>query len=153
MDGNQDFRDLLRCLNEAGARYLIVGAYAVIFHTEPRYTKELDIWTDARPENAQRVWDALAKFGAPLADLTLDDLSNPDVVFQIGMEPNRVDILLDVQGLNFQEAWERRATGAYGDQPIFVLGYEDTIRAKKSAGREQDLLDARRLEAAKKPRT
>jgi hypothetical protein len=77
-------------------------------------------------------------------------LSNPDIVFQIGIEPNRVDILLDVEGLNFQEAWERRASGTYGDQEIFVLSYEDTVHSKKAAGREQDLLDAHRLEIIKK---
>ena len=67
MNGNHDFRDLLQCLNEAGARYLIVGAYAVIFHTEPRYTRDLDIWTDPTPENARKIWNALVRFGAPLA--------------------------------------------------------------------------------------
>ena len=150
MNGNHDFRDLLQCLNEAGARYLIVGAYAVIFHTEPRYTKDLDIWADPAPENAGKIWSALVRFGAPLADLTLADLSNPDIVFQIGVEPNRIDILMDVEGLNFQEAWEGRASGTYEDQKIFVLGYDDTVKAKKAAGREQDLLDAHRLEAIKK---
>ena len=107
-------------------------------------------YTRATPENARKIWNALVRFGAPLADLTLADLSNPDIVFQIGIEPNRVDILLDVEGLNFQEAWERRASGTYGDQEIFVLSYEDTVHSKKAAGREQDLLDAHRLEIIKK---
>lgn len=150
MNGNRDFRDLLRCLNEADARYLIVGAYAVIYHTEPRYTKDMDIWTDPARDNAAKVWDALVRFGAPLADLTPADLSDPDVVFQIGIEPNRVDILPAVEGLTFQEAWERRAIGTYEDQEIFVLDYESTLRSKKASGREQDLLDARRLEAIRK---
>jgi hypothetical protein len=150
MNGNQDFRDLLQCLNEAGARYLIVGAYAVIYHTEPRYTKDLDIWVEPTLENAGKVWNALAQFGAPLADLTVADLCNPDVVFQIGMEPNRIDIILDVEGLSFTEAWEERVSGEYEDQKIFVLSYEHTLHAKQTAAREQDLLDAHRLEAVKK---
>ena len=150
MNGNRDFRDLLQCLNEAGAQYLIVGAYAVIYHTEPRYTKDLDIWTEPTPENAAKVWNALVKFGAPLTDLTLADLSNPDIVFQMGIEPNRIDIILDVEGLSFAEAWEDRVRGTYEDQKIFVLSYEHTLHAKKTAGREQDLLDAHRLEAIKK---
>ncbi|MBN1567453.1 MAG: hypothetical protein JXA73_06375 [Acidobacteria bacterium] len=140
-------------MNEADARYLIVGAYAVIYYTEPRYTKDLDIWADPTPENARRIWDALMRFGAPLADLTLADLSNPDIVFQIGIEPNRVDILLDVKGLNFQEAWERRASGTYEDQKIHVLSYEDVVHSKKASGREQDILDAYRLEAIKKKKS
>lgn len=150
MDGNHDFGDLLRCLNETGARYLIVGAYAVIYHTEPRYTKDLDIWTEPTPENATKVWEALAKFGAPLTDLTVADLCNPDVVFQMGIEPNRIDIVLDVTGIDFAEAWANRVSTTYADQKVFVLSYEHTLRAKKAAGREQDLLDVHRLEAAKK---
>lgn len=150
MNGNRDYRDLLQCLNETGARYLIVGAYAVIYHSEPRYTKDLDIWAEPTPENAKKVWDALAKFGAPLAGLTVADLCNPDVVFQMGIEPNRIDIILDVVGLDFADAWENRVSTTYEDQKAFVLSYEHTLRAKKAAGREQDLLDAHRLEVAKK---
>jgi hypothetical protein len=150
MNGNRDFRDLLQCLNEAGAKYLIVGAYAVLYHADPRFTKDLDVWVEPSPENAQKVWKALVKFGAPLADLTLDDLGNPDVVFQIGIEPNRIDILMDVEGLRFSEAWENRAVHKYDDQAVFVLSHDDTIHAKKIAGRDQDLLDVKNLERAKK---
>ncbi len=153
MNGNRDFKDLLQCLNEAGARYLIVGAYAVIYHTEPRYTKDLDIWTEATPDNARKVWNALIKFGAPLSDLTLEDLSNPDIVFQMGIAPNRIDIIMNVEGLDFDEAWKNRASSAYEDQQVFVLSHDDTIHAKKTAGREQDLLDVRRLEAIKKKKS
>lgn len=150
MNGNSDFRDPFQCLNETGVRYLIVGAYAVIYHTEPRYTQDLDLWAEPTPENALNVWNALSNFGAPLGDLTVADLCNPDIVFQLGVEPNRVDIVLDVEGLSFAEAWENRVSGTYEDQKVFILSYEHTLHAKKIAGREQDLLDARRLEAIKK---
>jgi hypothetical protein len=150
MNGNRDFRDLLHCLNDAGARYLIVGAYAVIYHSEPRYTKDLDIWIEPTPENAQKVWTALVRFGAPLDDLTVADLSNPDIVFQIGVEPNRIDILMDIEGLRFAEAWENRFVSTYEDQTVSVLSHDDIIRAKKATGRDEDLLDVKRLEAAKK---
>lgn len=150
MNGNRDFRDLLLCLNEAGARYLIVGAYAVIYHTEPRYTKDLDIWVDPAPENAEKVWGALAKFGAPLTDLTVADLSNPDVVFQVGVAPNRMDIIVDIEGLDFEHAWARRVRGEYDDQPVSLLCLEDILHAKQTAGREHDLIDAKRLRAAQK---
>jgi hypothetical protein len=102
------------------------------------------------PDNAQRVWNALIKFGAPMADLTLDGLSNPDIVFQMGIEPNRIDIIMAVEGLHFTEAWEKRVTSTYDDQPIFVLSHDDTIVAKRTTGREQDLLDVKRLKNAKK---
>jgi len=150
MNGNRDFKDLLQCLNDAGARYLIVGAYAVIYHTEPRYTKDLDVWVETTLENAKKVWSALAKFGAPLSDLTLNDLCNPDIVFQMGVEPNRIDIIMDVEGLRFSEAWGNRFESKYEDQTVFVLSRDDTLRAKKTAGREEDLLDVKRLEKSKR---
>lgn len=150
MNGNGDFRDLFQCLNEAGVKYLVVGAYAVIYHSEPRYTKDMNVWVEATPGNARKVWDALVKFGAPLGDLSVDDLCNPDVIFQMGMIPNRIDIIMDVEGLHFVEAWEKRVASTYDDQPIFVLSHDDTIVAKRTAGREQDLLDVKRLKNVKK---
>lgn len=150
MNGNRDFRDILQCLNDAGAKYLIVGAYAVIYHTEPRYTKDLDIWVEPTTENAQKVWNALLKFSAPLQDLTMADLSNPDVVFQMGVEPNRIDLIMDVEGLQFGEAWENRSVRQYEDQTVFVLSHDDITRAKKTTGRDQDLLDVKNLDRAKK---
>jgi hypothetical protein len=153
MQHNSDFRDLFQCLNDAGARYLVVGAYAVIFHTEPRYTKDLDIWVEATPENAKRVWTALVEFGAPLHDLTLSDLHDPDMIYQVGIEPNRFDILMDVLGLSFVEAWQNRIETKYDDQTVFLLSREDLIRAKKAAGRPQDLLDATALESSHKKKS
>jgi len=150
MQSNRDFRDLFQCLNETGAKYLVVGAYAVIYHSEPRYTKDLDIWIEATPENAQKVWDALVKFGAPLGDLTVNDLSDSDIIYQMGVIPNRIDIMMDIEGVRFSEAWENRFASTYEDQPIYVLGRDDTIRAKRTSAREQDLLDVKRLENAKK---
>ncbi len=149
MNGNRDFRDLLQCLNDAGVQYLIVGAYAVIYHTEPRYTKDMDIWVEPTPENAQKVWNALIKFGAPLDDLTVADFCNPDVVFQMGVEPNRIDIIMDVEGLQFAEAWKNHSIHRYDDQTVFVLSHDDITYAKKIAGRDQDLLDVKNLERAK----
>ena len=88
-----DFRDLLLALNEAEARCLLVGGYAVGFYAEPRSTKDLDVWVSVSGENPERVHAALKHFGAPLADLTVDDLATEGMVFQIGMPPNRIDVL------------------------------------------------------------
>ncbi|MCZ6794830.1 MAG: hypothetical protein O7J95_14575 [Planctomycetota bacterium] len=150
MEGNPDFRDLFQCLNDGEARYLVVGAYAVIFHTEPRYTKDLGLWVEPEPGNASRVWNAIARFGAPVAELTTEDLCDPELVYQVGVEPNRFDILMAVKGLTFPEAWRNRVESTYADQPIHVLGLDDTIRAKKAAGRPQDLVDLKNLEARKR---
>src|ERR1022692_5155580 len=86
------FRDLLRDLNAAGVRYLIVGGYAVMVHTEPRYTKDLDLWIDPVESNAQKLFVALAEFGAPTKDIHPSDFTEPEVFFQIGMEDGTLDV-------------------------------------------------------------
>jgi hypothetical protein len=133
-------------LNAAEARYLVVGGYAVAFHARPRYTKDLDVWIEPTPANAQRAWNALASFGAPLQDLRPEDLTRSEMVFQIGLAPNRIDILTELVGVAFEEAWERRASTTYGDCPIQVLSRADLIRNKGAVGRPQDLIDVEELE-------
>ena len=145
MDVNQDFKEMLRLLNGARARYLIVGAYAVIHHSEPRYTKDLDIWVDPDAKNAQRVWSALVKFGAPLRALKIEDLESDSLIYQIGIEPNRIDIITSISAVQFERAWKNRVRTTFGSIPIQVLSKSDLIRNKKSAGRPEDLLDAHRL--------
>lgn len=141
MATNPDFTDLLLAFNAAEVRYLVVGGYAVAFHARPRFTKDLDVWVDPSPENARRTWEALRRFGAPLSGVTVQDLANPEMVYQIGIPPNRVDILMGVTGLAFPDAWEHRVAGTYGDCPLHVLGRHDLIRNKRATGRPQDLLD------------
>jgi len=148
MSVSSDFRDLLFELTAAGARFLIVGAYAVIHHTEPRYTKDLDVWVEPTRANARRVHQALERFGAPLADLSVDDLTQPEIVFQIGVEPIRIDILTSIKGLTFTSAYRRAVAGKYADVTVKILSLSDVLRAKRAAGRPQDLLDAEKLERA-----
>jgi hypothetical protein len=143
---NPDFLDLLRSLSDAEARYLVVGAYAVSFHAEPRATGDLDIWVDPTPENARRVHAALAAFGAPLQDLSVDDLADPHVVFQMGVAPRRIDILTAITGVDFVEAWPERVEASYGDVRFPILGRDELIRNKRALGRPKDLLDIELLE-------
>ena len=138
---NEDFHDLLAALSEAGARFLIVGAYAVSFHAEPRATGDLDIWVESTPANADRVMAALRSFGAPLHDLTLADLASSDVVFQIGVPPRRIDVLTSITGVTFDEAWADRAEVTYGEVRCPVIGRAALIRNKLALGRPKDLLD------------
>lgn len=145
MSVNPDFRDLFAALNAAGAEFLIVGGYALAVHGVPRFTKDLDIWVRANDMNAQCVWEALDAFGAPLGDLRLSDLSTPGIVFQIGVPPNRIDIITGIDGVTFDEAWNRRITSAYGEQPVMIIGLEELIRNKEATGRPQDALDAKTL--------
>lgn len=149
---NRDFRDLFSELNAAEARFLIIGAHAVIFYAVPRYTKDVDLWIEPSLDNARRVWAALGSFGAPMDDLSVEDLQTPGTVFQIGVEPNRIDVLTSLEGLEFAEAWKRREASSYGDVPISILGLDDLIMCKRQAGRPQDLLDVSWLEKAKKTR-
>ena len=149
MSVNPDFRDLFAALNAAHAEFLIIGGYALAVHGAPRFTKDLDVWVQPTPENAKRVWTALDAFGAPLLDLTLQDLSTPGIVFQMGLPPNRIDIITTIDGVEFQEAWEHRMSSAYGDQPVMVMGVDDLIRNKEATGRPQDRLDAETLRQAR----
>lgn len=145
---NRDFSDLLRSLCDAGVRFLVVGAHAVAYYTEPRYTKDLDIWVEATPSNAERVWTALRRFGAPLAGVTPADFTNSSLVYQMGIEPNRIDIIMGIDGIGFGAAWRRRVRTTYGGVSISLLGRTDLIRNKRAAGRPQDLLDIARLKAS-----
>jgi hypothetical protein len=97
--------------NDAGVRHLIVGGYAVMVHTEPYYTKDLDIWVDPSPLNAELVFSALRLFGAPLLNIEVKDFTEPDVFYQIGIAPVRVDVMTSVSGLDFPHAWERKNIG------------------------------------------
>lgn len=143
---NPDFKDLFLAFNAGRVRYLVVGAHAVSFHARPRFTKDLDIWVDPDPANAERVYAALRVFGAPLTDLSTLDLSNPEMVYQIGVIPNRIDVRMGIEGVSFHDVWPRRQESSYGDCPIFVIGRKDLIRNKRSVGRPQDLEDLRALE-------
>lgn len=138
---NKDFEELFHLLNSVQAKYLVVGAYAVIFYAEPRYTKDIDVWVEADSKNAKRVYEALSHFGAPLGNLTIEDLKKTTTVYQIGVEPNRIDVLTGIKGVSFEKAWQRREKDYYGNERIFLLDLKDLIKAKKAAARPQDLLD------------
>jgi hypothetical protein len=144
---NPDFRDLFAALNAAQAEHLVIGAYALAVHGVPRFTKDLDLWVRPSPENAGRVWSALQAFGAPLANLTADDFTHPGWMIQIGIAPNRIDLLTSADGLDFEEAWGRREAHTYGGQPVWILSRADLIRNKRATGRPQDLVDIQSLEA------
>ncbi len=142
---NPDFNDLLCAFNDVEVRYLIVGAHAVAHHSRPRYTKDLDVWVEASPQNAQRVFAALAQFGAPLHDVTKEDFANPRTIFEIGVAPNRIAILCGLQAVDFERAWSQRTTGSFGDCTVSVLSREDLIKNKQSVARPQDLWDVESL--------
>jgi hypothetical protein len=144
---NPDFKDLLSAFSAHGVEYLVVGAHALAAHGHVRATKDLDVWIRPSADNASRVLRALSAFGAPLQDLSIEDLSHPGLIFQIGVPPVRIDILTTIDGVEFAPAWLERIQARFGDLSVPVLSRGDLIRNKRATGRLQDLADVERLEA------
>lgn len=144
---NEDFRDLLLELADAGVDFLLVGAYAVAYHGVPRATGDLDVLVRPSKANAQRVYQGLARFGAPLAsaDVTPQDFQTPGVVYQIGQPPRRIDILTRISGVTFEEAWDSKQPVDFEGRTVHFIGREELIRNKKASGRAKDLADVSRL--------
>jgi hypothetical protein len=143
---NPDFSDLFAAFNAAGVSYLVVGAHAVAFFAEPRFTKDLDVWVEATPANAECLLTALRAFGAPLQGVSASDFSVPGVTYQIGVAPNRIDIATQIDGVTFAEAWPGRVGSRFGDHDVWLIGRSELIKNKRAAGRPQDLLDLSLLE-------
>jgi Nucleotidyl transferase of unknown function (DUF2204) len=147
----QDYKDLLSAFNAHGVRYLIVGGYAVIFHAQPRFTRDIDLFIKADPENAKATYEALAAFGAPLQSIRVEDLSDPKNFFRFRREPRAIDILPGIDGVDFEGACERRVEGiidSQSRQKAFFISAADLVAAKIAAGRPQDLADAEALRKA-----
>lgn len=142
---NPDFVAMLRELSAADARFLVVGAYALAHHARPRATGDLDLWIEATPENARRVHRALRAFGTPVTDLSEADLTQPELVYQIGIVPRRIDILTSLTGLTFEEAWNSRVAGRLGAAECFFIGRDALVRNKRTLGRARDLADLEAL--------
>ncbi len=145
---SSDFKELLKIFEKHKIRYLIVGGYAVMKYTEPRFTKDLDILISTKPINAKSVYEALKNFGAPLENLTIDDFKKKGYVYQMGRPPLRVDILMSISGVDFDEAWKRREKVELEGNTINFISRKDLIRSKESTGRTQDKLDIKRLKQA-----
>src|SRR5262249_43597681 len=143
---NRDFAQMLSALSAVGADYLVVGAHALAAHGRPRATGDLDIWVRPSATNASKVGAALARFGAPLSGLTQKGLPAAGIVFEIGVEPVRIDILTGIDGVEVEDAWPGRLVIDIEGQSVPLLGKDDLIRNKRAAGRPQDLADVAALE-------
>ncbi|HZP07648.1 MAG TPA: hypothetical protein VFB43_22310 [Terracidiphilus sp.] len=146
----KDQRDLLLAFNAHGVKYLVIGAHAVGVHAEPRGTKDLDVFIKADGANSRAVFAALKEYGAPLGNMTPADFHDKaSTVFQIGIEPDRVDILQGIAGVTFDEAWKSRVeTSLDKDTPAHVISRDHLIQNKLASGRYQDLADVERLREA-----
>lgn len=141
-------RELLEILNKWQAQYMVIGAHALGMYTEPRATKDLDVWVNPTPENAKRVLAAIQEYGVPLFDTTGQFFEERNSFLVIGVEPNRIDILKDVPGVEFESCWERRRVFDVHEVRAIFLGPDDLLAAKLAAGRPQDLIDAGKLKKA-----
>ena len=144
---NPDFRDILSAFCDENVEFMLVGAYALAAHGLPRATGDLDLWVARSKDNARRVRGALARFGAPVSSLTEDELVAPALIFQIDVEPRRVDIMTSIDGVEFYQAWKHRLEVEIEGLSIPVIGREELLANKRAAGQPQDLADVSRLEA------
>jgi hypothetical protein len=144
---NRDFVEMLTALSAENAEFLIVGAYAVAGHGLPRATGDIDLWVRPSRANAEKVWTALERFGAPRSRLTPESFTEPDIVYQIGLPPNRIDILTSIDGVSFEDAWTDRVACTVAGGSFPMISRHHLVANKRATGRPQDLADVARLEA------
>jgi len=146
---NEDYKDMLHALSDEKVKFILVGAYALAAHGYPRATMDIDIWVMPSPENADAVLRALRRFGAPLQNLTKEDLQKDGTVFQIGVAPRRIDIITAATGLQFEETYRNSISVNIESVEVHIPSINDLIRNKRATGRTKDLADAETLEAIK----
>jgi len=144
---NKDYKDILSAFLDEQVDFMVVGAYALAAHGLPRATGDIDLWIRCSDENSQRVWKALSRFGAPTSGLQSEDLKKRDLVFQIGMPPNRIDILTSITDVEFDEAFPRHLMVNIEGLAIPIIGRKELLRNKRAVGRPQDQADVARLES------
>jgi len=145
MQISKDLREFIALLNSNAVEYLVVGAFAVAWHWYPRYTGDLDILVRRGEQNATRLLAALGQFGFGSLDLNTSTFAADGVVVQLGVQPNRIDLLTSISRVSFEEAWAAREYGALDGVDVAFIGREALIRNKKSTGRAKDLGDVEEL--------
>ena len=143
MAENPHYKELLQLLNEFEVEYLIVGGFAVMKYGEPRYTKDLDVWVHNSPQNSRRLVGALKKFGAPVEHdgITTETFIEKQLVYQIGIAPVRIDILTEITGVRFGDAWRNRVASTFFGVPVHFISWDDLMTNKQALGRSSDLKD------------
>ena len=137
----RDLREFIELLNAREVRYLVVGAHALAFHGRPRYTADIDFFVEASPENAERIGQVLDEFGLVNIGVEPADFTASDQIVQLGVEPNRVDLMTSISAVTFDEAWRSRVSGELDGLPVHFISKELLRRNKAAVGRKQDLAD------------
>lgn len=143
---SQDFIDILSAFIDEKVEYMLVGGYALGFHGYSRATGDIDLWVRRSPENAVRVFTALKKFGTPLSDVKPDEFVVPNTVLQIGVPPNRIDVITDIDGVGFDDAWPKREETFTAGINITLIGRNDLLTNKKATSWPKDIPDILWLE-------
>ncbi len=142
---NKDLKEFLSFLNAKNVDYIIVGGITVVYYGYPRYTGDIDIWVNKSESNAKKIIEVIKEFGFADFGLTVEDLTEDNMVFQFGVEPNRINIITDVDGLNFNDAKKFRKKVTIGDVDLFLISLNDLKKNKKKSGRYKDLDDLENL--------
>ncbi len=143
---NKDFKEFIKLLNDNFVRYLIVGGYAVALHGHPHYTKDLDIWIYPDKENAKKLIEAMKEFGFNSLDLKIEDFIKPGYVIQLGYPPNRIDLLTDITGVEFDICYSAKIEVEIGGTKVNFIDLENLKKNKRATGRHQDFADLEHLE-------
>jgi len=147
---SEDFKEFIKLLNEKGVKYLIVGGYAVAYYGNPRYTKDIDLWIWPNENNAEKMVETLKDFGFSSLGLTKSDFFNPDNIIQLGYPPNRIDLITDLTGVDFEVCFANRQEVEMDELKINFISLDDLIANKIKTGRHQDLADVQKLNKKKK---
>lgn len=142
---NKDFEDFFRLLNKYKVKYLVIGGYAVIYYTEIMMTKDLDIWIEPTEENARKVVNVIKEFLSPNLELKERDFISKEKILQIGIEPNRIDLISHIEGVDFKESYKKRRKTKYGKETIYIIDLDDLIKNKEILKRPQDILHLEKL--------
>jgi len=145
---NDDYKEILQNLSKNKVKFLVVGAYAMGVHGYPRATGDLDIWVDVSPDNSELVYKSLVEFGAPLSHINRDTFIEEGIVLQIGIAPRRIDIITQIDGVDFRSAYAEKLVVELEGLAIPFLSRDDLIRNKESTGREKDRVDVQYLKNA-----
>ncbi len=145
-----DFIDFVNLCNKYEVEYLVIGGYAVSIHGYPRSTKDLDMCIKVSEENALKMVQVIDDFGFASLNLTKEDFLKRDFITQLGHEPVRIDILNDLAGVPFEQAWENKKVIVFEDATINFIGYADLLKVKEKSGRPQDIADISKLKSRNK---
>jgi hypothetical protein len=145
MDLEKDLREFVELLNALNVRYMVVGAFAVAYHGYPRFTADIDLFIERSPENAERLVQVIEKLGFGDVGLSVDDFLQEDQIIQLGISPNRIDLLTILSGVTFQEAWATREHGDINGLKVPFISKEMLKRNKAATGRMRDLADLEQL--------